>query len=62
MGYFMGGLALGTLGIILFQLSAMDSLYPDDSEHEVRWTYLVLRTTAYLLMATAVVTFIIGLF
>jgi hypothetical protein len=62
MGYFMGGLALGTLGIILFQLSTMDSLYPDDSENEVRWTYLVLRTTAYLLMATAVVVFILGLF
>ena len=62
MGYLMGGFALGTLGFILFQISGMDSLYPDDSGHEARWTYLILRTTAYFLMATGLLISLIGFF
>lgn len=62
MAYFMTGLALGTLGFILFYISGMDSLYPDDSEHEARWTYLVLRIMAYLLFAVGFLILIIGFF
>lgn len=62
MAYFMAGLALGILGFILFFISGMDSLYADDSEHEARWTYLVLRITAYLLFVVAVVVLILGFF